>query len=95
MGIRPGHIRVTPKDGTPLGFSAERRWSGGTVRLIEHAGGQIWTTIEIADVDDRLTVVGGISADCSVRLGERVPITAAENVLHFYDAAAGRALKEG
>ena len=70
-----------------------------TVGLIASAaqqvGAPLWATIEIDDVDDRLTVVGGISADCSVRLGARVSITAAENVLHFYDAATGRALEEG
>ncbi|MGQ0812544.1 MAG: ABC transporter ATP-binding protein [Nitrospiraceae bacterium] len=88
LGIRPEHVHVTSKDGSPTqpGQTPE---IPGFIRLIEPTGGQTWVTVEIGTAPNIRTVTGLAASEIQAKTGDRVGLSVMPTHLHLFDPITG------
>jgi multiple sugar transport system ATP-binding protein len=90
LGIRPEHTRVRPADAAGDGGGI-----AGTVRLTELAGSQLWVSADLSGHDTETILIGLADATARLRPGDRVAISLAEAVFHWFDAETGERIAPG
>jgi multiple sugar transport system ATP-binding protein len=83
LGIRPEHIEVAAEHSNGVQFSAR-------INLIEQMGSEIVLETEsnLADI-----TVSRVDPQFNARLNEDVPLSARSEMLHFFDADTGAAIR--
>ena len=104
VGIRPEDICVRAVNAPEIESAHQRALAGesvtGTVRLIEHTGGQVWVTCEVQPIDrpvsvqatEAMTLVGLTTGGFQARPGDRVFLSMEKAVLHLFDVQTGSRL---
>ena len=104
LGIRPENICVHALNRPGIESTLQRALAGegiaGTVRLIEHTGGQVWVTCEVQQVGgptsvhaiDTMTLVGLTAGGFQARPGDQVFLSMEKAIPHVFDGQTGSRL---
>lgn len=85
VGIRPEDILVAPSDDR-----FDERSAAGVVRLIEPSGATLWLTVDLADREESISIVGEASSGYIPKIGDAVVVTVRQAAPHFFNSTTGQ-----